>query len=175
MSRQGYTENDVTIRHVRRVICDAIPVNAILRKTIEDAAGGDLIALLGAVHMTGHGADLNMAFETHDDQAGRIWIDLQLDTLRGGDISLWDRETPIAVDRFHAGLDRQVTMAPYVWFQHRGNAASAVNPVYLDDLILTMPKPLSTVIFHGVCRANDKFKKLAKPKREVPRWVYATR
>jgi hypothetical protein len=175
MSRQGYTEGGVTVRHVRRMICDAIPSNPVLLKAIEDAAGGNLVALLGAVHMTGHGADLNMAFETYDDQAGRIWIDVQLDTMRGGDISLWDREKPIEVDRVHVGLERVVTIAPYVWFQHTGNAKSAVNPLYLDDLILTMPQPLSTVFFHGVSRAMGRFKLLAKPKREVPRWVYATR
>lgn len=68
-----------------------------------------------------------------------------------------------------------MTIAPYVWFQHTGNAASAVNPLHLDDLILITTEPTSAVIWHGVQRARDKFKALAKPKREVPRWVYATR
>lgn len=175
MTRHGYTEGGVMIRHVRRMICEEIQLNAALLKAIEDAAGGNLIALLGEVVMTGHGADLNIAFETHDDQAGRIWLDVQLDSMGGGDISLLDRDKPVVVEQVFDGPQRFVTLAPYVWFQHTGNAASAVNPLFLDDLILTTPEPLSTVIFHGVCRARDTFKALAKPKREVPRWVHATR
>src|SRR5690606_27467782 len=117
--------------------------NPALLKAIEDAAGGTLIAFLGAVDMTGHSSDLNIAFETYDDQPGRIWLDIQLDSMRGGDISLMDKDKPILVDRAFEGPQRRVTIAPYVWFQHTGNAASAVNPLHLDDLILITTEPTS--------------------------------
>ena len=175
MANFGYTENGVTIRHLRRMIWMDIPHNAALVKAIEDAAGGDLIGKLGPVDMSGHGSDLNIIFEDRKKQFGRIYLDVQLDSMRGGDISLMDKEKPILVDRSFKGPLHRVTIAPKVWFQHTGNAASAVNPLYLDDLILITNEPTSTVIWHGVQRAREKFTALAKPKREVPRWVYATR
>jgi hypothetical protein len=152
-----------------------IPRNPALLKAIEDAAGGGLIAALRDVDMTGHGSDLNIAFADHNDHFGRIYLDVQLDSMRGGGISLMDKDAPVMVDRAVEGLTRRVTIAPQVWFQHTGNAASAVNPLYLDDLILITNEPTSTVIWHGVQRARDKFKALAKPKRELPCWVPATR
>lgn len=175
MSNYGYTHGGVTIRHLRRMIWMDIPRNPALLKAIEDAAGGGLIASLEDVDMTGHGSDLNIVFKNPKKQFGRIYLDVQLDSMRGGNISLMDKEKPILVDRSSKGPLHHVTIAPKVWFQHTGNAASAVNPLYLDDLILITNEPTSTVIWHGVQRAREKFAALAKPKREVPRWVYANR
>lgn len=174
MSKFGYTEGGVTLRHLRRMIWMDIPRNPALLKAIEDAAGGDMIASVGEVDMSGHGSDLNIAFTSHEKQFGRIYLDVQLDSMHG-DISLMDKEQPISVKRSTNGPMHRVTIAPHVWFQHTGNAASAVNPLYLDDLILIANEPTSTVIWHGVQRAREKFAARAKPKREVPRWVYATR
>ena len=175
MTNPGYTAREVTIRHVRRTLCEEIPQNPAILKAIEDAAGGNLIALLGGVDMSRHGADMHLTFASHRGLSGLLRIDLQLDELRGGDLSLLDRDQAPVIRKIRKGLDRRVTIAPRVWFRHTGNAASAVNPLHLEDLMLLASEHVSAVLYHGISRARDKFKALSKPKREVPRWVYATR
>lgn len=175
MTKAGYTANEVTIRHVRRMLCEEISQNPAILKAIEDAAGGNLIALLGGVDMSRHGADMHLTFATHRGQAGLLRIDLQLDELRGGDIFLLDRDRTPVIRRDRRGLDRRVTIAPWIWFRHSGNAESAVNPLCLEDLVTIASPEVSAVLYHGITRTRDRFKALAKPKREVPRWVYATR
>lgn len=175
MTKAGYTADEVTIRHVRRMLCEEIPQNPAILKAIEDAAGGNLIALLGGVDMSRHGADMHLTFASHRGLPGLLNIDLQLDELRGGDISLLDRDRTPVIRRDRTGVVRTVTIAPWIWFRHSGNADSAVNPLHLEDLMMLASKDVSAVLYHGITRAGDKFKALSKPKREVPRWVYATR
>ena len=174
MSKLGYTETGVTIRHVRRILCEEIPQNPAILKAIEDAAGGNLIAHLGAVNMSRHGADMHLTFASHRGLPGYLHIDLQLDELRGGDISLLDRDHTPVIRRDRTGVVRTVTIAPWIWFRHSGNAESAVNPLDLEDLMMLASEDVSAVLYHGLARARDKFKSLSKPKRKVPRWVYAT-
>ncbi len=175
MNRPGYTANEVTIRHVRRMLCEEIPQNPAILKAIEDAAGGNLIALLGGVDMSRHGADMHLTFASHRGLPGFLHIDLQLDELRGGDISLLDRDRTPVIRRDRTGVVRTVTIAPWIWFRHTGNAASALNPLDLEDLMMIASPEVRAVLYHGITKARDKFKALAKPKREVPRWVYMTR
>ena len=175
MSKSGYTGNGVTIRHVRRLLCEEIPQNQAILKVIEDAAGGNLIALLGGVDMSRHGADMHLTFASHRGLPGYLHLDVQLDELRGGDISLLDRDRTPVIRRDRTGVVRTVTIAPWIWFRHSGNAESAVNPLHLEDLMMLASPEVSTVLYHGITRGRDKFKALSKAKREVPRWVYATR
>lgn len=173
--REGFCAAGITLRHLRRVLLQDLQTNPAVLKAVENAAGGSLISSLGAIAMSRHGSDLNIAFEAPDDQAGRLWLDVQIDELRGGDISLFDPERRPKVRRDRDGPARQVTIAPDIWFYHRGNAASAVNALMFEKLWEVASGPLRSALDQGTMRAQNKFKALRRAKRPVPRWVYAPR
>lgn len=170
-----YVPKKVSLREVRRAICTEAQENPAFLRAIEKAAGGKLIGLLGPISMTGHGGDLGIRFVKMNDQPGYIALTVEIDSLWGGDISMLDTETMPKIARRRTGAVRKVTIAPAIWFHHRGNAKKAVNALSFEELMKVASPETATVLNYGCDRAEKQFWELRRPRREVPRWVYGRR
>lgn len=166
----------ITIRGIRRAFCGELQTNARLVALVAAFAGiGDVEEVI-RVAMTGHGGDLHMDVVTSEKALARLDLRVEIDSIRGSN-AMSRSGLPRPVRALHEGERRTVTIAPAIWFRHRGNADSAVNMVTFEQLEDCASHDLWLALCQGRARAEESFEELKrpKPKRPVQWWRFRRR
>lgn len=168
-------DSGITVRGLRRAFCGEVQDNIELVQQIAAAAGIVSVERVLSASMKGHGGDLSVTCLTEEDDIFEIGLCVHIDSLNGcGPMSRGNQPRPVKT--VYCGQKRYVTIAPPIWFAHKGNAEGAENMITFDELEERASHDLWLAIQRAKTRAANKFAALAarkpsQPKAKLPWWA----
>ena len=169
----GYerTTQGITYRGIRRAFRDEANTNPEFVARLDKALGGDFIALSQGAYMKNHGTDLHLIVKRPDESEGQVWLRVEIDQIIAKGMMDLDRKP--RVKKHREGPERQLTIAPKIWFHHTGNAGEAENRLTFEKLMKVASPTFKEALEDGIERANRTFTELMKPKSRLPWWAVA--
>ncbi|UQV17198.1 hypothetical protein MU852_09480 [Brevundimonas albigilva] len=165
------TAQGITYRGIRRAFRDEANTNPEFVARLDKALGGDFIALSQGAFMKNQGTDLHLIVKRPDESEGQVWLRVEIDKIIAK--GMMDMEGKPQVKKHREGADRQVTIAPKIWFHHTGNAREAENRLTFEKLMKIASPTFAEALEAGIERADRTFAELMKPKSNLPWWAVA--
>lgn len=165
------TAQGITYRGIRRAFKDEANANPDFVARIDKALGGSFIGLSQGAFMKNQGTDLHLIVQRPDKSEGQVWLRVEIDKIIAKGVM--DMEGKPKVKKHREGPDRQVTIAPRIWFHHTGNAGEAENRLTFEKLMKIASPTFAEALEAGIDRADRTFTELMRPRSNLPWWAVA--